>query len=142
MTTLLIPVDGSDYSLKAVDYAASRARESKSPVEVHLLNVQMQIVSVNVKLFVSAESLESYYRDEGNRALEAPLARAKSAGLNVTPHIGVGDPAKIIMEYANEKTADEIVMGSHGRGALSGAVLGSVAQKVVHLSSVPVILVK
>mgnify|MGYP001151500215 FL=1 len=78
MTTLLIPVDGSDYSLKAVDYAASRARESKSPVEVHLLNVQMQIVSVNVKLFVSAESLESYYRDEGNRALEAPLARAKN----------------------------------------------------------------
>ena len=142
MTTLLIPVDGSDYALKAVDYAASRARESKSPVEVHLLNVQMQIVSVNVKLFVSAESLESYYRDEGNRALEAPLARAKSAGLNVTPHIGVGDPAKIIMNYASEKKADEIVMGSHGRGALSGAVLGSVAQKVVHLSSVPVVLVK
>jgi nucleotide-binding universal stress UspA family protein len=142
MTTLLIPVDGSDYSLKAVDYAASRAVESKSPVEVHLLNVQMQIASVNVKLFVSAESLESYYRDEGNRALEAPLARAKSAGLNVTPHIGVGDPAKIIMDYANEQKADEIVMGSHGRGALSGAVLGSVAQKVVHLSSVPVVLVK
>ena len=142
MTTLLIPVDGSDYSLKAVDYAASRARESKSPVEVHLLNVQMQIASVNVKLFVSAESLESYYRDEGNRALEAPLARAKNAGLNVTPHIGVGDPAKITMDYANEQKADEIVMGSHGRGALSGAVLGSVAQKVVHLSSVPVVLVK
>jgi nucleotide-binding universal stress UspA family protein len=142
MTTLLIPVDGSDYSLKAVDYAASRARESKSPIEVHLLNVQMQIASVNVKLFVSAESLESYYRDEGNRALEAPLARAKNAGLNVTPHIGVGDPAKIIMDYANEKTADEIVMGSHGRGALSGALLGSVAQKVVHLSSLPVVLVK
>jgi nucleotide-binding universal stress UspA family protein len=142
MTTLLIPVDGSDYSLKAVDYAASRAGESKSPVEVHLLNVQMQIASVNVKLFVSAESLESYYRDEGNRALEAPLARAKSAGLNVTPHIGVGDPAKIIMNYASEKKADEIVMGSHGRGVLSGAVLGSVAQKVVHLSSVPVVLVK
>jgi nucleotide-binding universal stress UspA family protein len=142
MTTLLIPVDGSDYSLKAVDYAASRARESKSPVEVHLLNVQMQIASVNVKLFVSAESLESYYRDEGNRALEAPLARAKSARLNVTPHIGVGDPAKIIMDYAKEKKANEIVMGSHGRGALSGAVLGSVAQKVVHLSSVPVVLVK
>jgi nucleotide-binding universal stress UspA family protein len=46
------------------------------------------------------------------------------------------------MDYSNEKKADEIVMGSHGRGALSGAVLGSVAQKVVHLSSVPVVLVK
>ncbi len=142
MTTLLIPVDGSDYSLKAVDYAASRARESKSPVEVHLLNVQMQIASVNVKLFVSAESLESYYRDEGPRALEVALARAKSAGLTATPHIGVGDPAKIIMDYASDKKVNEIVMGSHGRGALTGAFLGSVAQKVVHLSPVPVVLVK
>ena len=142
MTTLLIPVDGSDYSLKAVDYAAYRARESKAPLEVHLLNVQMALASVNVKLFVSAESLESYYRDEGHRALEAPLARAKSAGLTVTPHIGVGDPAKIIIDYVAEKKADEIIMGSHGRGALAGAFVGSVAQKVVHLSPVPVVLIK
>ena len=142
MTTLLIPVDGSDYSLKAVDYAVYRARESKTPIEVHLLNVQMALASVNVKLFVSAESLESYYRDEGQRALEAPLACAKSAGLTVTPHIGVGDPAKIIIDYVAEKKADEIIMGSHGRGALAGAFVGSVAQKVVHLSSVPVVLVK
>jgi nucleotide-binding universal stress UspA family protein len=142
MTTLLIPVDGSDYSLKAVDYAVYRARESKTPIEVHLLNVQMALASVNVKLFVSAESLESYYRDEGHRALEAPLARAKSAGLIVMPHIGVGDPAKIIIDYVAEKEADEIIMGSHGRGAIAGAFVGSVAQKVVHLSSVPVVLVK
>ena len=142
MTTLLIPVDGSDYSLRAVDYAVYRARESKTPIEVHLLNVQMSLASVNVKLFVSAESLESYYRDEGHRALEASLARAKSAGLTVTPHIGVGDPAKIIVDYATDKKADESVMGTQGRGALAGAFLGSVAQKVVHLSSVPVVLVR
>ena len=142
MTTLLIPVDGSDYSLKAVDYAAYRARESKTQIEVHLLNVQMALASVNVKLFVSAESLESYYRDEGHLALEAPLARAKSSGLTVTPHIGVGDPAKIIIDYVADKKADEIVMGSHGRGALAGAFVGSVAQKVVHLSPVPVVLIK
>jgi nucleotide-binding universal stress UspA family protein len=142
MTTLLIPVDGSDYSLKAVDYAAYRARESKTSIEVHLLNVQIALTSVNVKLFVSAQSLESYYRDEGHRALETPLSRAKSAGLQVTSHIGVGDPAKIIIDYATDNKADEIVMGSHGRGALAGAFLGSVAQKVVHLSSVPVVLVR
>ena len=113
MTTLLIPVDGSDYSLKAVDYAVYRARESKTPIEVHLLNVQMALASVNVKLFVSAESLESYYRDEGHRALEVPLARAKSTGLTVTPHIGVGDPAKIIIDYVAEKKADEIIRNTY-----------------------------
>jgi nucleotide-binding universal stress UspA family protein len=142
MTTLLIPVDGSSYALKAVEYAITRAKHSASPFRVHLLNVQMQLASVNVKLFVSSESLESYYRDEGHRALEAPLALAKAAGLDVEYHIGVGDPAKVIMDYVTDKKADEIVMGSHGRGALAGAFVGSVAQKVVHLSPVPVVLVK
>jgi len=142
MTTLLIPVDGSDYSLKAVDYAITRASQCRSPLEVHLLNAQMAMTSLNVKLFISAESLDSFYRDEGHRALEASLARAKTAGLNVIPHIGVGDPAALILEYATAKKADEIVMGTHGRGALTGAFLGSVAQKVVHGALVPVVLVK
>ena len=43
---------------------------------------------------------------------------------------------------AGKKAVDEIIMGSHGRGALAGALVGSVAQKVVHLSPVPVVLVK
>jgi nucleotide-binding universal stress UspA family protein len=48
----------------------------------------------------------------------------------------------VILDYAAEKAVDEIVMGSHGRGALAGALVGSVAQKVVHGASVPVVLVK
>jgi nucleotide-binding universal stress UspA family protein len=142
MTTLLVPVDGSEYSLRAVDYVVRRALHSKDPVTLHVLNVQMPITTVNVKLFVSPESLESYYREEGARALQGALERAKSEGLEPIPHIGVGDPAKIVIDYCREKNADEIIMGTHGRGALAGAFLGSVAQKVIHLASVPVVLVK
>lgn len=142
MKIILIPIDGSNYSLKAVDYAISRASDSRLPFEVHLLNVQMALTSLNIKLFISAANLESYYREEGNRALEASLARAETADLNVIPHISVGDPATLIMEYATAKKANEIVMGTHGRGALAGAFLGSVAQKVVHNADVPVVLVK
>jgi nucleotide-binding universal stress UspA family protein len=142
MLTLLIPVDGSDYSRRAVEYAIRRAAATRDSTRLHLLNVQAPIVTVNVKLFVSQESLETYYREEGTKALADTLARAQEAGLETHPHIGVGDAARVILDYAAEKAVDEIVMGSHGRGALSGAVLGSVAQKVVHLSSVPVVLVK
>jgi nucleotide-binding universal stress UspA family protein len=109
---------------------------------VHLLNVQAPIVTVNVKLFVSQDSLETYYREEGTKALEESLARARDAGLDVHPHIGVGDAARVVLDYAAEKAVDEIVMGSHGRGALAGALVGSVAQKVVHGASIPVVLVK
>ena len=74
MLTLLIPVDGSDYSRRAVDYAIRRAAATQGPTRVHLLNVQAPIVTVNVKLFVSQESLETYYREEGTKALADTLA--------------------------------------------------------------------
>jgi nucleotide-binding universal stress UspA family protein len=115
MLTLLIPVDGSDYSRRAVDYAIRRAAATQGPTRVHLLNVQAPIVTVNVKLFVSQESLETYYREEGTKALADTLALAQKAGLETHPHIGVGDAARVVLDYAAEKAVDEIVMGSHGR---------------------------
>ena len=142
MPVLLIPVDGSDYSTRAVDYAIQRLKTCIEPVRLHVLNVQMPIVTVNVKLFVSQESLQEYYREEGQKAIAPALEKIAGLGLEATPHIGVGEPGKIICDYATETAATEIIMGTHGRGALAGTLLGSVAQKVVHLATVPVVLVK
>ena len=142
MHVLLIPVDGSEYSDRAVDYAIGRVKASKDRVRLHLLNVQMPIVTVNVKLFVSKESLESYYREEGEKALASATDRLQQQQLEATPHISVGDAGKIICDFATDKAATEIIMGTHGRGVLAGALIGSVAQKVVHLAPVPVVLVK
>lgn len=142
MHVLLIPVDGSGYSDRAVDYAIGRVKASKDRVRLHLLNVQMPIVTVNVKLFVSKESLESYYREEGEKALASATDRLQQQQLEATPHISVGDAGKIICDFATDKAATEIIMGTHGRGVLAGALIGSVAQKVVHLAPVPVVLVK
>lgn len=142
MQVLLIPVDGSEYSDRAVDYAIGRVKTSNEPVRLHLLNVQMPIVTVNVKLFVSKESLEAYYREEGEKALATALARIRQHELQATPHISVGDAGKIICDFATDKAATEVIMGTHGRGVLAGALIGSVAQKVVHLAPVPVVLVK
>jgi nucleotide-binding universal stress UspA family protein len=142
MPTILIAVDGSAYSDRAVDYVLRRAAICREPVRVHLLNVQLPLVGVNVKLLVSQESLNNYYRDEGTAALRPVHDRLQAAGLACEDHIGVGDPGQVIVEYAVAKACDEIVMGTHGRGALAGAVMGSVAQKVVHLARVPVVLVR
>lgn len=142
MQVLLIPVDGSEYSARAIDYVARRVKSSSEPVRLHLLNVQAPIVTVNVKLFVSQESLQEYYREEGTKAITPAAEQLKAHGLEATPHISVGDAGKIICDFAVEKAATEIVMGTHGRGALAGTLIGSVAQKVVHLAPVPVVLVK
>ncbi|MEZ5562214.1 MAG: universal stress protein [Gammaproteobacteria bacterium] len=142
MLTFLIAIDGSGYSDSAVDYVVRRARLCKEPVHVHLLNVQLPLAGVNVKLFIKPESVESYYRDEGTKVLEKPRAVLAAAGIACDHHIGVGDPGQVIADYARAKRCDEIVMGTHGRGALAGAVMGSVARNVVQLSPVPVVLVK
>lgn len=142
MPTLLIPVDGSEFSTRAVAYAIGRAAACRDSVDVHLLNVQVPAAGVNVKLFVSKDSLESYYREEGMAVLEAPRAQLAAANVKCDYHIGVGDPGQVVVDYARDKASDEIVMGSHGRGALGGALLGSVAQKVVQISTIPVVLVK
>lgn len=142
MLTFLIAIDGSGYSDSAVDYVVRRAGRCREPVHVHLLNVQLPLGGVNVKLFIKPESVESYYRDEGMAVLEKPRGVMRAAGIGCDHHIGVGDPGEVIVSYAQANRCDEIVMGTHGRGALAGAVMGSVARNVVQHSSLPVVLVK
>jgi nucleotide-binding universal stress UspA family protein len=60
----------------------------------------------------------------------------------VTRHIHLGAAAQTIVKLAGELDCELICLGTHGRGALSTALLGSVAGKVVHLSTVPVMLVR
>ena len=81
-------------------------------------------------------------REEAMAVLEPSRQRALAAGIACEHHIGVGDPGGTIAEYARSLGCDEVVMGTHGRGFLAGAVMGSVAQKVVNLAPVPVVLVK
>jgi nucleotide-binding universal stress UspA family protein len=142
MSVFLIPIDGSSFSARAVDYVIERVRQNPGGHAVHVITVQMPLVGVNIKLFVSAESLQTYYREEGEKILAPVLNTLRLAGISATPHIEVGDAAQVIIEAAKTINATEIVMGSHGRGALAGALMGSVAQKVVHLSKIPVILLK
>ena len=100
------------------------------------------LAGVNVKLFISQESQQAHYREEGMAVLAAPRKRLAEAGIACEFHIGVGDPGQVIVEYAGSKHCDEVVMGTHGRGFLGGVVMGSVAQRVVQLASMPVVLVK
>jgi len=139
---ILLPVDGSENSLRAVQHVIAMKKQYSEPIEVHLLNVQLPVASGAVKMFISQEQLNNFYRDEGVAALKDARALLDQAGVSYQHHIGVGDLAGTITAYAKDKQCRQIVIGTRGRGSFAGALLGSVATKVVHLADIPVLLIK
>jgi len=142
MLKVLVPIDGSKNSERAIAYAIGFVANSKAPVELHVLNVQPPIVSGGVRMFIKHEEIEAYYQDSGQEALRAARERLDQAGQAYVQHVRVGPYGETIVAYAKEQHCDHIVMGTRGLGAMSGMVLGSVASKVIYLAEVPVTLVK
>lgn len=138
---MLVPVDGSEAALSAVDHVIRSAAQYVGGLEVHLLNVQLPILSGNVRAFISQDRLDAYYHDEGMSALKAAKERLDAAGIPVHAHIGVGNAAETILAYARENRCDQICMGTTGLGSFSGFLLGSVAARLIHLSEIPVLMV-
>lgn len=139
---ILLPVDGSENSLRAIRHLIAMKELYRDPIEVHLLNVQLPVASGAVKMFISRQQLNDFYRDEGAAALKDARALLEQAGVSYQHHVGVGDLAATIVSYAKEKQCRQIVMGTRGRGSFAGALLGSVTTKVIHLADMPVLLIK
>jgi nucleotide-binding universal stress UspA family protein len=139
---LLIPVDGSDNALRAVNLAISRSALLKTPPQILLLNVQWNVAAGNVKLFIDQNTINDYYREQGEAALQTARAALEAAGLSYRYHISIGTPAQAIAQYAAEESVDQIIMGRQGQGGLQSLLLGSVANQVLHLTDKPVLLVK
>ena len=139
---ILIPVDGSAYALHAVEYVISNVSAWKELPQVLLLNVQWNVAAGNVKLFISQETINDYYREQGRAALQSACAALDAAALPYQYHVSVGTPAEAIVQYADQQNVDQIVMGKQGQGGLQSWLLGSVVHKVLHLAQCPVVLVK
>lgn len=139
---ILIPVDGSEAALRAVDQVIKTAHQYVGGVEAHLLNVQLPILSGNVRVFISQDKIDAYYHDEGMIALKAAKEKLDSVGISCHVHIGVGNVAETILRFAKENRCDQICMGTSGMGAISGLFLGSVATRLIHLTEIPVLLVR
>ena len=139
---MLLPVDGSANAQRAVDHVISNIAALKEAPQLLLLNVQWNVATGNVKLFINQETINDYYREQGLVALQSARAALDAAGLPYQYHISVGTPAEAIAQYAQEQGVDQIVMGRQGQGGLQSLLLGSVVNKVLHLAGCPVLLVK
>ena len=109
---------------------------------VHVLNVQAPLIHVWAGKLVTPDMIDAELRSDGEKLLVEAEIMALSAGIGCVLHVSIGAAAEEISAYASKHGCDAIVMGTRGMGVVAGLVLGSVAQRVVHLAAVPVTLVK
>ncbi|MEO5336524.1 MAG: universal stress protein [Magnetospirillum sp. WYHS-4] len=142
MQKILVAVDGSKSAKKAVEFAIDLVQGGKKDAKLYLLTVQPPITFGNIKKFVKKKALEGYYEDQGKDALKEARDLAEKEKIDFSAHIKVGPVAEAIVDFAKDKDCALIVVGTRGLGKLAGMLVGSVAMRVVHLSAVPVALVK
>ncbi|MFA4884645.1 MAG: universal stress protein [Desulfotomaculaceae bacterium] len=130
---VLLPSDGSDNSLKAAGYAA-RLMKTNSDMKLSVLVV--------VPESSGFKNIDQAMEDKGSEIMNKTVAVFSDNGLKVEKFIEKGDPATIIIQYAERGNYDHIIMGSRGVSELRGASIGSVSHKVIHLANCRVTLVK
>lgn len=139
---VLVPIDGSEQSWRALEYALeSRPADD----EVFVLHVINPVEGVYAGDAMTGDYWEGWYDNAEARA-ERLFEEAREVAGDRSDEIRTvhetGQPARTIVEFADENGADHIVIGSHGRSGVSRILLGSVAESVVRRAEVPVTVVR
>ena len=141
MLKALVPIDGSRNSVRAIRHLIDLVRE-REPMEIHLLNVQEAADAWEVRRFLKANEIRRRQLEHGKQRLKDAEALLDRAGIRYQSHVLIGDVAATIARLAKRQRCDKIIMGTRGMGTVGNLILGSVATKVIHLSQIPVTLVK
>ena len=138
---VLFPTDGSPASIEALRRLLQRLHWFAPPVDLAIVNVHPTVPYARAAAWAGREAVNRYYEEEGQAALAPIAAVLDAAGIQYESMRRTGDPAHEIIRVANEWSADVIALGRHGHGGMIAILLGSVAQKVIATSHVPVLLV-
>lgn len=141
MMKVLVPVDGSRNSLRAVRHVIDLVQKHQ-PMEVLLLHVEEKADAWEVRRFLKASEIRRFQVKRGEQRLEAARALLDKAGIPCKAHVAIGGVAATIVRFATRTHCDKIIMGTRGMGAVRNLIVGSIATKVIHLAKVPVTLVK
>lgn len=138
---LLLAVDGSDYSRKAIEFIASRKTLIASNPEIHVLNVQWRLPPHPARV-VGMAVVRKYYTDEAEKALRPARKQLQKAGARPNVQFVVGRPASEIDAIAEKEDVDLLVLGSKGHSAFGGLILGSVTNEVLARTQRPTLVIR
>ncbi|KDE57470.1 universal stress protein [Halostagnicola sp. A56] len=137
---ILVPTDGSDTVSETLAHALPIATDSNATVHgLYVVDTRITTAATDD----TRTDLEASLESDGTAAIEAIERAADEREIDVTTALERGIPSKTILEYANERDIDLIVIGTHGKSPREKIVsLGSVSERVVDNASIPVLVVR
>jgi len=140
---ILIAVDGSKNSLDAVQCLLDHADWYRGKPDVLLVTVHLPVPKLpGMGAAVGKNQIQRYYEQEGEARLAPAKRMLDGARIPYQTSVLVGPIAESIVQHAKAKRCDLIYIGTRGRTEIGKAMLGSTATKVLHISDIPVLLVK
>jgi len=142
---IMVPVDGSDTSNKALVAALQLARESGGRVRIVHVVEELAYLTGYEQYGAYSGELISALHDAGAKVLDDALAIAQSAGVEADSelHDNLGERlAEVVTDAADAWKADLVVVGTHGRRGLGRVLLGSGAEQILRLAHVPVLVIR
>ncbi len=140
MRRILVAVDGSETSLKAARMAADVAM--RFGARLTLVHVVPKLLLPPDVYGLTLAEVEKEHRAYADKLLERAVADLGEPGLEVDTTVLYGPPAESIAEEAAASDVGMVVVGGRGHGAVARMFLGSVSDRLVHISSKPVLVVR
>jgi nucleotide-binding universal stress UspA family protein len=137
---ILLPTDGSETMAGVIEHAVGLADHHDATL--HTLYVANTASLSDLPADAGWENVTEALHREGEEAIATIEAQAERHGIAIEPDVREGSPATEILDYADEEDCDVIVMGTHGRSGVDRLLLGSVAERVVRSSAVPVLTIR
>ncbi|MBV9106877.1 MAG: universal stress protein [Verrucomicrobia bacterium] len=143
---ILVPIDFSEHSKKTVSYATRIATRYNSTIYLlHVFQIPDYVVTPYAHRKQASAEVQSHVDEaeqDARENLEAFAQELSKSGITVQPYLRVGYPFDEIVLMAKHFDVDLIIIGSHGRGAISRLLVGSTAERVVEHALCPVLVVK
>ena len=137
---ILIATDGSEYTKRAIDYGVDLTKSTGA--KLYAIYVIDTAAFASIPMDAAWESMYGLLKQEGDEATKYVEDRTLDGGLEIERLTVEGHPADEITKFAEKNSIDLIVMGTLGKSGLDRFLLGSVAEKVVRTSKIPVLVVR
>ncbi|WP_331235609.1 universal stress protein [Natronorarus salvus] len=140
---VLVPVDESEQAMKALEFAVEGHPDARITA-LHVIDPRDFYGAAGIEgaAMSNYEQMREVHQGRGDEVLEAARERAADAGVEIETDSILGSVSREIIDYTVDNDVNHVVIGSHGRTGASRILLGSVAERVVRRSPVPVTVVR